>query len=200
MIAGRDNTDVIKTKPTYMEAKWHAVYTKTRWEKKVAELLTKRKIESYCPLNLVVRQWSDRKKKVYEPLFPTYVFVHVTQKQQAELRQIPGVVNLVRWLNKPAVIKDKEIQAIRDFLNEYKSVQLEKAAVSLNDTVRVLRGPLIDCQGNVIEIKKKSVKVILPSLGYLICAQVQRSNIEVVTSNNLTSVGSPSYQLAEENF
>ncbi len=179
-----------------MEAKWYAVYTKTRWEKKVAELLTKRKIDNYCPLNLVIRQWSDRKKKVYEPLFPTYVFVHVTEKQQVELREIPGIINLVRWLNKPAVIKDNEIQVIRDFLDEHKSVRLEKASVNLNDTVRVLRGPLIDYEGNVIEIKRKSVKVILPSLGYLICAEVQKSNIEVMRSNDLTVVNSPSYQLA----
>src|SRR4051812_27565254 len=113
-----------------MEAKWYAVYTKSRWEKKVAELLTKRQIENYCPLNLVVRQWSDRKKKLYEPLFTSYVFVHVLQEQIAELKQVQGVINLVLWLNKPAVIKDREIQAIKEFLDEYKSVRLEKTAVN----------------------------------------------------------------------
>ena len=56
---------------------WYAVYTKPRWEKKVAGLLERKGIESYCPLNKVQRQWSDRKKIVMEPLFQSYVFVHV---------------------------------------------------------------------------------------------------------------------------
>jgi hypothetical protein len=59
----------METKP--FETKWYAVYTRPRWEKKVAEILTDKKIENYCPLNKVVRQWSDRKKIVHEPLFTT---------------------------------------------------------------------------------------------------------------------------------
>ena len=178
-----------------MELKWHAVYTKPRWEKKVAELLTKRQIENYCPLNLVVRQWSDRKKKVYEPLFSSYVFVHTLQNQQAELRQVPGIINMVVWLNKPAVIKDSEIQAIREFLDEYKSVRLEKTSVNLNDKVRIISGPLMDFKGDVVEIKNNSVKVLLPSLGYLMTAEVQKSNVEIMTNYNVGFV-SNSYQFA----
>ncbi len=179
-----------------MEARWLAVYTKSRWEKKVAELLTKRKIDNYCPLNLVVRQWSDRKKKVYEPLFTSYVFVHVHEKQFTELKQVPGVINLVLWLNKPAVIKDQEIQAIKDFLDEHKSIQLEKTAVNVNDVVRVLSGPLMDYEGNVVEVKSNTIKVVLPSLGYLMCAEVQRSNVEVMAEYRVPVINSSSYQLA----
>ncbi|MEI9958604.1 MAG: transcription termination/antitermination NusG family protein [Ferruginibacter sp.] len=61
---------------------WHAVYTKPRWEKKVAALLEARGIEYYCPLNKVVKQWSDRKKVVLEPLFKSYVFVHVEEAKK----------------------------------------------------------------------------------------------------------------------
>lgn len=179
-----------------METRWLAVYTKNRWEKKVAELLTKRSIESYCPLNLVVRQWSDRKKKVYEPLFTSYVFVHVDEKQQKELKQVSGIINLVLWLNKPAIIKDKEIQTIKDFLNEYKTVRLEKAQVNLNDTIRIIKGPLMDYTGNVVEINNNSVKVVLPSLGYLMSAEVQRSNVEVVSEFVVPSASDQSYLLA----
>ena len=178
-----------------METKWHAVYTKSRCEKKVAELLTKMKIENYCPLNLVVRQWSDRKKKVYEPLFTSYVFVHVNEKQHAQLKQVPGIINLVLWLNKPAVIKDKEIQTIREFLGEYKSVRLEKAVVNLNDTVRVISGPLMDYQGNVVTVKNNSIIITLPSLGYLMTAVVQKSNVEVTTNYNMAFMNSSSYQM-----
>ncbi|HMJ47328.1 MAG TPA: transcription termination/antitermination NusG family protein, partial [Ferruginibacter sp.] len=57
-----------------MNKKWYVVYTRPRWEKKVAATLDERGVENYCPLNRVNRQWSDRKKVVLEPLFKGYVF------------------------------------------------------------------------------------------------------------------------------
>ena len=44
---------------------WYAVYTKPRWEKKVASLLDVKGVENYCPVNKVVKQWSDRKKTLF---------------------------------------------------------------------------------------------------------------------------------------
>jgi transcription antitermination factor NusG len=167
-----------------MEFKWYAVYTKPRWEKKVSESLTKEKFESYCPLNLVVRQWSDRRKKVSEPLFTSYVFVRATEQQHAELKKVNGIINMVYWLNKPAVIKDREIGAIKEFLEEYKNVRLEKTRVNVNDMVRVIRGPLTEYEGNVIGIKSNTVKIVLPSLGFLMIAEVEKSNIEIISPEN----------------
>ena len=64
---------------------WYAVYTRPRWEKKVASLLDDKDIVHYCPLNKVTRQWSDRKKVVMEPLFKGYIFVQVTEEKKWEL-------------------------------------------------------------------------------------------------------------------
>jgi len=163
-----------------MEAKWYAVYTKPRWEKKVAELLSRQKIENYCPLNTVIRKWSDRKKKISEPLFTSYVFVHVTEQQHLQVKKTDGIVNLVYWLSKPAIIKDREIEAIREFLNEYKNVRLEKTQVNVNDMVRILRGPLTQYEGNVMSVKSNTVKVVLPSLGYLMVAEIEKTNVEII--------------------
>jgi transcription antitermination factor NusG len=163
-----------------MEAKWYAVYTKPRWEKKVAELLSRQKIENYCPLNTVIRKWSDRKKKISEPLFTSYVFVRVTEQQHLQVKKTDGIVNLVYWLSKPAVIKDREIEAIREFLNEYKNVRLEKTQVNVNDMVRILRGPLTQYEGNVMSVKSNTVKVVLPSLGYLMVAEIEKTNVEII--------------------
>src|SRR4029077_16112 len=96
--------------------KWFAVYTRPRWEKKVAEILTRKKVENYCPLNKVLRQWSDRKKIVHEPLFTSYVFVRVSESEIMSLKRINGVTNLVYWLGKPAIIRDSEIETIKMFL------------------------------------------------------------------------------------
>jgi transcription antitermination factor NusG len=163
------------------EKYWYAIYTKPRWEKKTAELLSKKRIENYCPLNKVIRYWSDRKKIVLEPLFKSYVFINTTEKEHTSIRQTDGVLNFVYWLGKPAVIKNAEIEAIQDFLSEYQNVQLEHVEVNINDTIKVKRGPLMEQEGDVLEIKNKTVKVYLPSMGYALVAEIEKTNIEIIT-------------------
>ena len=167
--------------------KWYAVYTRARWEKKVAESLTKRKIHNFCPLNKVVRQWADRKKIVSEPLFTSYVFVNVTHEELLLIKQTEGIVNFVYWLGRPAVIKNQEIEAIKTFLGEHNDVRLEKIEINVDDAVVITGGPLITLEGNVLEVKNKTVKVFLPSLGYALSAEVEKINVEVRT------ISSPSY-------
>jgi transcription antitermination factor NusG len=168
-----------------MSQNWYAVYTRPRWEKKVAETLHRKKMEYYCPLNKVVKQWSDRKKTVMEPLFTSYVFVRVTESGLTALRQIDGVINLVYWLGRPAVIKDVEIETIRNFLNEYPNVKLERVQVNVNDMVRIVSGPLKEHEGKVVAIQNKVIKVILPSLGYMMTAEVKATHVEVISREDV---------------
>ena len=160
--------------------KWFAVYTKPRWEKKVSDLLYRQGIENYCPLNKVQRQWSDRKKVILEPLFKSYVFVHISLEDYMEVRSIEGVLNFVYWLGKPAAIPDSEIDLIRRFLNSYKNVKVLQTEIKINDKVRITSGPLMLQEGSVKEIKRKSVKVQLPSLGFALIAEVLKVNLEPV--------------------
>ena len=64
---------------------WYVIYTKPRSEKKVAERLSEDGVEVYCPMIKTIRQWSDRKKKVLLPMFPGYVFVHVSLMDKTKL-------------------------------------------------------------------------------------------------------------------
>jgi transcription antitermination factor NusG len=176
--------------------KWYAIYTRPRWEKKVAELLTRKKIDNYCPVNRVYRQWSDRKKIVLEPLFTSYVFVHITETEQLPVRLTDGVINFVYWLSKPAVIRNEEIDTIRRFLNEHDNIQLEKIPVKINDDVQVIGGPLMDQKGKVIALKNKTVKISLPSLGYMMIAEVAISNVELIVTDKIAASSNEFYQYA----
>lgn len=159
------------------------MYTRSRCEKKVAALFTKKEIENYCPLNRVEKQWADRKKIIYEPLFTSYVFVRASEEELYAIKQIStDVVNFVYWLGKPAVVKDLEIESIKNFLNKYMNVIVEKTNVHIGDLVRIINGPLMDREGNITAIENSKVKLLLPSLGYAIVAEVKLSNIEVVDS------------------
>jgi transcription antitermination factor NusG len=157
--------------------KWYAIYTKPRWEKKVHNLLTQKGIQSYCPLNKVRRRWSDRIKLVEEPLFKSYVFVNIEENGRTEVRMTDGVINFVYWNGKPAIVKDKEIEAIRRFLNEYENVELVKLDLKLNDPVIIAAGPLMDKEGKVIEVKNKVARVQIDSLGYILVADIEKSKL-----------------------
>ncbi|SFF96551.1 UpxY family transcription antiterminator [Pontibacter chinhatensis] len=165
-----------------MTQNWYAVYTKPRWEKKVAQTLTQHGIQAYCPINRVVRQWSDRKKIIHAPLFTSYVFVRITEKQIADAKKVEGVINLVYWLGKPAIIRDEEIEIIRQFLAGYENVQLEKAQFRVNDKVKMTSGLLSDKEGTVVAVKNNTVKVALPSLHYIMFAEVEKSDVAKVSS------------------
>jgi len=157
--------------------KWLALYSRPRWEKKVAQLLTEKGLESYCPVNKVRRKWSDRVKIVEEPLFKSYVFVRVTDEDRTTVRMTPGVINFVYWNGKPALIKEKEINAIKQFLNDYENVEVKPIQLELNQRVKITKGPLMDQEGQVLELQRKIVKVAIDSLGYLLIAHIDRTKL-----------------------
>lgn len=168
----------------HMNKQWFVLYTRSNCEKKVSEVLSKREIENYCPLNKVYRQWSDRKKIINMPLFSSYVFVRVLEKDLAGLKSITSnIVNLVYWLGKPAVVKDEEIDNIKFFLNDYSNIKLEKRNVDVNEEVLIMRGSFYNQQGVVRAVKNNSVVVSLPSLGYSMIAEIPISNIKILNAN-----------------
>src|SRR5438105_756348 len=98
--------------------RWFAMYTKPRWEKKVAGILERKGIECWCPLKKTQKQWSDRKKIVEEPLFTSYVFVHIDDTERSAVLMTDGIINFVYYVGKPAIIRDDEIQIVKKFLLE----------------------------------------------------------------------------------
>ncbi|MCX8020048.1 MAG: UpxY family transcription antiterminator [Chitinophagaceae bacterium] len=168
-------------------AKWLAVYTKPRWEKKVFRLLVEKGIESYCPLNKVKRKWSDRIKKVEEPLFKSYVFVKISDKQRTEVRTTQGVINFVYYNGKPAVIREKEIQAIKKFLDEHEEVMAVPVDLKIGDRVKISRGVMMDCEGRILELRRKTAKIAIDSLGYILIAYIEKTKLFSARPTSRTS-------------
>jgi transcription antitermination factor NusG len=158
---------------------WYAVYTKPRWEKKVHALLLEKGIEAYCPLNRTRKKWSDRTKWVEEPLFKSYIFVKIREAEQLNVRMVGGVVNFVYWLGKPAVIKDKEIDIIRKFLNDYLDVRAVPIDLEVDSRITITKGAFMDKEAKVMKILNKKVQVVIESIGYKLVAVIDRSNAVV---------------------
>ena len=157
--------------------KWLAIYTRPRWEKKVNQLLSEKGLESYCPLNKVRRKWSDRYKVVEEPLFKSYVFVKVSDADRSNVRMTTGAINFVYWDGKPAVVKEKEITAIRRFLDEYENVEARPVKLKMHQRVRITNGTLMDHEGKVVDLQHKTAKVAIDSLGYILVATIDRTKL-----------------------
>jgi transcription antitermination factor NusG len=158
---------------------WYAVYTKPRWEKKVYALLLEQGMQGYCPLNKVRKKWSDRVKWVEEPLFKSYVFVKLDAAGITKVRMVNGVVNFVYWLGKPAVVRDKEIETIRKFLNEYTEVTVSRTDLREDDKIMIRKGVFMDKEAKVVSVFKNKVRVIIESIGFTLMATIDRSNAEV---------------------
>ncbi|MES2005314.1 MAG: UpxY family transcription antiterminator [Bacteroidota bacterium] len=155
------------------EKKWYALYTKPRWEKKIDAALIRKGIESWCPLQKVERQWSDRKKIIEDPLFKSYVFVRIDNTERTKVLMTDGVLNFVYYLGKPAVIKDDEVDIIKKYLSE------KDASISIisqdgfreETRIKVNHGVFMGNEGTVLRGGKKKVYVKLESLGQVMVVE-----------------------------
>lgn len=148
---------------------WYVLYTRARNEKKVAQRLHPH-YEVYCPLVTTVRQWSDRKKKVSEPLFKSYVFVRVSETGRQEVLKTPGVVCYVYWLGKPARVREEEIDAIKRFTEETESADV--LSIEYNDTVQIDWGLFKGQEGKFLARQGDHLILLVESLGQLVKAEV----------------------------
>ncbi len=160
-----------------MQKNWYILYTRPQYEKKVATLLTKKRVENFIPLVCADAQNSRRNKIVQKPLFRSYVFVYVTEQETVMLKQIDGVINLLHWLGRPAVISDAEINSIKEFTGDYQNIELEKLEINSNIIERNIYKSSYEIEGNLIAIKNKTIKINLPSLGYAMIANLKEDSV-----------------------
>lgn len=144
---------------------WYVVYTKPKWEKKVAEQLTKNGVECYCPLITQVRQWSDRKKKVEVPLFNSYVFVQLAEADRNLVFQSVGAVRYLFWLGKPAIVRNEEINIIKKGLDGSNSCEVSVVPLKVGDKIALDSGPFSAQTAIVQEVNNNHYVLVLESLG-----------------------------------
>jgi len=138
---------------------WFAAYTKPRHEKKIREYLLEKDIESYVPLVKKVRQWSDRKKWVEEPLIRGYVFVRISLKQQLYVLETHGVVRFVTFQKELAMIPDFQIEALKRTVDEGFILKSENY-MRTGQLVEVCEGPLKGIKGKVQRIENENRFII----------------------------------------
>lgn len=160
---------------------WFVVYTRSRWEKKVDQLLQMAGIESYCPVRKVENQWADRKKMVELPLFSSYVFVRINRHEEFKVRQTLGVLNFIYYMGQPAKIRDTEIEEIKNTLLYHPDVEvLNLKNLSVGARVSIKSGILNSMQGNIIKVQGKSVLMVLDNLECALVSRVEADNLVLI--------------------
>ena len=117
--------------------RWHAVYTKPRHEKKALERLSINGLEVFCPMTITIKQWSDRKKKISTPLIPSYIFVHVNEKEKSKVLKDPSVLNYIYWLGKPAIVRASEIDTLKGIISKDKVQEFEVRNLKIGDEIEI---------------------------------------------------------------
>lgn len=153
---------------------WYALYTKPRAEFVAEENLAQRDIEVYLPKIQRLRRWSDRKKKIIEPLFKSYIFIHSTEVQRSLACSMPQIIKTIFFDGKPSIIPDYQIENLRNLLDKTNDVELIEGIVK-GTLVKIIEGPFIGIEGVVysnlndesmlavsIELLNRSIVVQLP--------------------------------------
>jgi transcriptional antiterminator RfaH len=177
-------TGMVMATATVMESKtttnsiWYVLYTKPKNEKKVYEKLTLQGFECYCPCQRTLKQWSDRKKWVEEPIFKSYIFVKkpTSQENRISILQSPGVVRFLYWLGKEAEVKQTEIEAIQKFLGEFESVEV--LSFETGSILKIKDGALKGMDGEVDYQTEKEVVLKIEKLGMSLVAKVSKHHVE----------------------
>jgi transcription antitermination factor NusG len=152
--------------------KWFVIYTKSNQEIRVAKQLKEMGISCYCPTVTIIKQYSDRKKKKLKPLIPSYVFVFIEEERRNDIFSVFGVVRYMFWLGKPAVVKEREVELMKQYLNgEFQAVSLTN--FTKGQLHKISEGLFAGKIGRVIEIQKNKIKLQLESLGMIVTLRLE---------------------------
>ena len=152
---------------------WFVLYVKAQSERKVALALRKKHIEVFCPTRTEIRQWSDRKKKVEHPLFKSYVFVKLLEKDRNRVFEVPNVVRYLFWLGKPAIVRDEEIKVIKEWIKDDSIDELSLSQYSAGDEIVIKKGVLRNQKAIIQHVDRKYMRLVLKNLGIIVQAKTK---------------------------
>ncbi|MFD0795049.1 UpxY family transcription antiterminator [Mucilaginibacter litoreus] len=153
--------------------KWYPVYTHPRAEKKALEALTAKGIETYLPLQRRLKQWSDRKKWVEEPLIKSYLFVHITENNLAEVLMTKGIARFIYFSGKITPMPERQINELKLLTASPYELEVTEENLQPGEKIKVKAGPLKGITGEVVAYRsQKQLLLRLEKLGCSIIVNI----------------------------
>lgn len=147
---------------------WYVVYTRPRAEKKAARTFEKLGIESYCPVRREVRQWSDRKKKVDIPVLPSMVLVRLPNRERSRVFDSPFALRYLFWNKEPAVVREEEIEALRESLEQGVVLEHEVSQLQPGKRINLSQFGLEAEEGTIRYLSGNYIWIVMESLGFVL--------------------------------
>lgn len=139
---------------------WFVIYTMPHHEKKIHTKLQKEGINSYLPTQVTLKKWSDRKKKVTEPLFSCYLFVQISIKDYYKVLNTPGVIRYICFCGKAVTISDSKIQTIKNLLENKFELEDTQLNFQIGDKVQIIHGSLRGIDGELVMFNNQKRVII----------------------------------------
>jgi transcriptional antiterminator RfaH len=158
--------------------KWYPVYTNPRAEKKAYKALLDKGIEAYLPLNRRLKQWSDRKKWVEEPLLKSYLFVHIADNARAEVLATKGISRFIYFSGKIAAMPARQIDELKLLMASSLELEVTEENLQPGEKIKIKAGALKGITGEIIGYRsQKQLLLRLENLGCSIIVNVAASLI-----------------------
>jgi transcription antitermination factor NusG len=158
------------------EPRWFAVYTEFRKEKIAEKFLKKKGIETYLPLQKVMRRYKSKTKKLEIPLINCYLFVRITKKEYVKVLETDYISRFIKIGKDLIAIPDVEIEIIQRILGEKVAIEIEQNMFYQGDDVVIIRGSLMGLTGKLVEFHgKEKVVVQLNTISYSIQIEMDKS-------------------------
>jgi transcriptional antiterminator RfaH len=156
---------------------WLVIYTKPRWEKKLADQLTAKGFTVYCPTQRVKRRWSDRTKWIEQPLFSSHIFIHIEPERRDAVYFTPGFVRFLFWNKRPAEVRETEIDTLKRWLNDFDHEYISIQSLATGSHVTVKSGPLQGRDGIVLEQRGTKLELYLEDLQVKVSVDLSKTEL-----------------------
>lgn len=159
---------------------WYPIYTLPRSEKKTAEALKKQGIEVYLPLLKTLKQWSDRKKWVEEPIFKSYVFVRISNKEYDKVLQTYSVVRFIYFSGQAAFIPQAQMDILQNYLSDNYAPEITSEKLAKGQRVKIISGNLKGYEGEMVSWHQQQRLILrIDALGQSLLLKIHAKDVEV---------------------
>ncbi len=165
---------------------WFALYTKPRNEFKAEEQLNTAGILNYLPTLTRLKQWSDRKKKVTEPLLRGYIFIYADEQERLISVEQRSIVRCLFDAGKAARIPEWQIENIKKMLQTDSEILVHNGIVP-GAKVIIKSGPFEGIIGTIVTGKAgKSISVTIDILNRSVLASLpDSSDVQLLREKNV---------------
>lgn len=142
---------------------WHVLYVKSRWERKVYNSLKEISLESFLPEVKTIRQWSDRKKTILKPLFPSYVFVNINSSLEFHKAiSVNGACTCIHFGKDYAIVPEKEINQIKMLVGDdnISDIEVNHQDLKVGEKKRITHAPLNGMECEILNVNNTNKIVV----------------------------------------